>query len=470
MFTIHFDANTGIPLYEQIYQYIKNEIRTGALLPGEKLPSSRSLAAHLQVSRNTIDMAYGQLVSEGYLESKEKKGYYACEIAPLHTYSGQPALTLQPNEIPVIKQGYQYDFSPFAIDISNFPYNTWRKLSKDVLSDNPEIFLQGPGQGDESLRNAIGRYLHESRSVSCTPDQIVVGAGTDYLLQLLIQLLPSKSVLAMENPTYTQAYRIFHGLGVTVAPISLDSSGIRVKELESSHANVAYVTPSHQYPLGVVMPVKRRSELLNWANQQTDRYIIEDDHDSEFRYKGKPIPALQGLDSGGKVIYLGTFSRAIAPAIRVAYMVLPKSLLRIYKETFPYYSSTVSRVDQNVITTFIEHGYFERHLNKMRKLYKLKHDSLLGALKCFGNKIEILGENAGLYLVIRMHFSLTEEEIIKRAASSHIRVYGMKEYYLTPQSDYIPTLLLGYANLTPDEIRAGIHILYEALLSLISDT
>lgn len=463
MFTIHLNSKLNTPLYEQIYRYIKNEIKIGALAYGEKLPSTRSLATHLQVSRNTIDMAYGQLLSEGYIESKEKKGYFISEVTELVQYpSNKKTNKVALNEN---KKKYKYDFSPFVIDINSFPYNTWRKISKNCFLENKDIFLKGLGQGDEPLRLAITKYLHESRNVNCSKEQIIIGAGTDYLLQLILQLLPSKSHIAMENPSYKKAYKIFNGLNYQVTPIDLDTNGMNIKELSTIDANIAYVTPSHQYPIGIVMPIKRRLELLNWASSNENRYIIEDDHDSEFRYKGKPIPALQGLDANGKVIYLGTFSRAIAPGIRIAYMVLPNDLLKIYKNQYSYYSSTVSRVDQSILTTFIEEGYFERHLNKMRKIYKYKHDLLINSLKVFGDNIEILGENAGLHLVLKIHLKLTESEIIQIAEKNNIRLYGLKEYYIKETSKiYVPTILLGYANMSEKEITDGIQLLKKVLI------
>ncbi|WP_455717537.1 MocR-like pyridoxine biosynthesis transcription factor PdxR [Anaerosporobacter sp.] len=468
MFTIPLNTKSKTPLYDQIYTYIKNEIRNGTIAYQAKLPSTRSLATYLQVSRNTVDMAYSQLVSEGYIESKAKSGYYVCQIeemlaVPKHT-------TIRQNPQQTLKPSYTYDFSPFTIDIHHFPYNTWRKLSKECLNNsNNDLFLLGPKQGDISLRESIQKYLHESRGVQCDKDQIIVGAGADYLLQLLAQLLSSMSEsckIAMENPTYTQAYRIFSGLGVATCCIPLDNSGIRIGSLNISGANIAYVTPSHQYPLGIIMPIKRRQALLQWANETNDRYIIEDDHDSEFRYKGKPIPALQGLDHNGKVIYMGTFSRAIAPAIRVGYLVLPPAILNLYNSRYSYYTSTVSRIDQSILATFISDGYFERHLNKMRKHYKAKHDILIQALKIFKNKISIQGEHAGLHLVVTFHLPITEEELIEKAAHSSIKLYGLKKFFISfdNRKNYEPTILLGYANLTEDEIITGIEQLYKTCI------
>lgn len=467
MFTIHLNTKSKTPLYDQIYTYIKNEIRSGSIPYQAKLPSTRSLATYLQVSRNTVDMAYSQLVSEGYIESKSKSGYYVCQLAEMLAVPKQTPI----KQVPVqnVRPTYTYDFSPFAIDIHHFPYNTWRKLSRECLNNaNNDLFLLGPKQGDIGFRESIQKYLHESRGVQCNKEQIIVGAGADYLLQLLAQLLQSMSSsckIAMENPTYTQAYRIFCGLGVPTCCIPLDNSGIRIDSLKISGANVAYVTPSHQYPLGIIMPIKRRQALLQWANETDNRYIIEDDHDSEFRYKGKPIPALQGLDQNGKVIYMGTFSRAIAPAIRVGYLVLPQALLDVYNSKYSYYTSTVSRIDQSILTSFINDGYFERHLNKMRKHYKGKHDTLIQALKIFKNKISIQGEHAGLHLVVTFHLPLTEEELIAKAAQSSIKLYSLKRFFINfDENNYEPTILLGYANLTEDEIIAGIEQLYKTCI------
>lgn len=478
MITFNIDSKSRLPMYEQIYNYIRNEIKNGHLPYKTKLPSARNLAINLQVSRNTVDMAYSQLVSEGYIEAVPKSGYYVGQISDFTPLGINPV----PPSVPNVRNKVhsRYNFSPFAIDINSFPYNIWRKLSRECMNDNNnELFLLGNNQGDENLRIAIERYLHESRGVNCTTDQIIIGAGADYLLQLLSQILQftgrdGNPSIAMENPAYKQVYKIFSGMHYRVAPIDLDINGIRIKELSECGSDIVYVTPSHQYPLGIVMPITRRLELLQWANTAPDRFIIEDDHDSEFRYKGKPIPALQGIDTSDRVIYIGTFSRAIAPAIRIGYMVLPKVLLDIYRKNFYYYSSTVSRVDQCIMTNFINGGYFERHLNKMRKIYKGKHDLMIQGLKIFEDKIRIEGENAGLHLVIRFLCGASEKELIEAAAKKGIRIYGLSEHYIhmanahtasrkAPVSPAVPTILLGYANVPEEDITAGIPALHEAL-------
>lgn len=463
MLTCHLNTNSNIPLYEQIYQFIRGEIKSGSLACGQKLPSTRKLATHLQISRNTVDMAYSQLLSEGYIESRPKCGFFVCKVSELaNLSSSKPAIkTNRPN----VKESYPYDFSPFAIDINSFPFATWRKLSRECMSfDNNELFLLGARQGDLSFRLAIRKYLHESRGVNCNEDQILIGAGADYLLQLLGQLLNCDDKIAMENPTYRQAYMIFNGLKIPTVPISLTATGINIDELKQSDANICYVTPAHQYPVGIVMPYAQRLELLNWANQDTNRYIIEDDHDSEFRYRGKPIPSLSGMDTNEKVIYLGTFSRSIAPAIRIGYMVLPRPLLMKYQMNFSYYASTVSRVDQAILTSFINGGYFERHLNRMRKIYKGKHDTLMNALKIFGKEITIYNENAGLHLLVQFHGNYTEDHLLELTKKNGIRLYSLREHYIVPdtRTDGI-FLLFGFGNLSEKAINEGVSKLYHLL-------
>ena len=283
----------------------------------------------------------------------------------------------------LFREKFEVDFSPRGIDLEGFPYATWRKISRSVLKEEDrELFLKGEPQGDLILREAIREYLHAARGVNCDVSQIIIGAGNEYLLMLLSQIIGRDAVIAMENPTYRQAYRVLSGVGHKVLPVGIDKNGFCVKELEGQDVQAAYVMPSHQFPTGTVMPVRRRQELLFWAGEQPGRYLIEDDYDSEFRYKGKPIPALQGMDQNGCVIYMGTFSKAIAPAIRVGYMVLPEALLSVYLAKGRFYSSTVSRVDQRILAKFISGGYFERHLNRMREIYKGKHDRRMRGTSC----------------------------------------------------------------------------------------
>lgn len=460
--TINLNSKSNLPLYEQIYRYIKDEIKAGRIHCRTKLPSTRALASHLQVSRSTIDMAYTQLLSEGYIESVPYKGYYVAEVDLLYTI--QNTRVDDKSSAKAQKNAATIDFSPRGIDLSSFPYNTWRKITKNALSsDNKELFKSGEHRGDEEFRKTICNYLYAARGVRCSFENIIIGAGNEYLLMLLNRLIDVHSVIAMENPTYKQAYRVLCSLGNKVIPIGMDKSGMKTDELCASDATIAYVMPSHQYPLGIVMPIKRRLELLQWAAGAESRYLIEDDYDSEFRYIGKPIPALQSIDDKGKVIYIGTFSKSIAPAIRMSYMVLPAPLMELYNKKLSFYSSTVSRIDQTIVNTFISDGYYERHLNKMRAIYRNKHDLLLNELKGLDSRIQISGENAGIHIMLTIDTSYTEQELINRAIKAGARVYGLTEYFIEkPMKAERPTIILGYANLSDFEIIKGVNLLKQA--------
>lgn len=451
------------PLYEQIYEYMKEEIRKKSLPSRAKLPSTRALANHLKVSRSTTQMAYDQLVSEGYIEAEPCRGYFVAEIEELLGLKREDGSHSLLEEEPQ-KEKYQVDFSPRGIDLGSFPFSVWRKLSRNTLvDDNREMFSSGDPQGEAALRETIKNYLHTARGVKCHAGQIVVGAGNEYLLMLLSQIIGRNHLIAMENPTYKQAYRVLKSLGYQVEPVEMDRNGIHMGLLEKSGANTVYVMPSHQYPTGIVMPVKRRMELLSWAAEKEERYIIEDDYDSEFRYKGKPIPALQGMDKSGQVIYIGTFSRSIAPAIRIGYMVLPEKLLAVYRERVSFYASTVSRIDQNILFQFISGGYYERHLNRMRAVYKGKHDALLTELRALEDRFDIKGENAGIHVLLTSRENISERNLMEKAAERGVRVYGFSGYFIRqPKKVEQGTVVLGYANLSEDEIRAGIALLSEA--------
>lgn len=459
---IPIDNASSVPMYEQIYLHIKAEIQSRHLPAGRRLPSTRILAENLKVSRSTTQMAYDQLVSEGYIEPVPCRGYFICKMEALVEVKLEQERDFIKQEEPA-EGPYRIDFSPRGIELESFPYGVWRKISKDILvGDNVELFRTGDSMGEAGLREVIRSYLHSARGVSCRADQIIIGAGSEYLLMLLCQILGPDNRIAMENPTYRQAYRIFASHGYEVAPVPMDTYGMAVAQLEKEAANIAYTMPAHQYPMGIIMPVKRRQELLKWANKAAGRYLIEDDYDSEFRYRGKPIPALQGMDKNGKVIYIGTFSKSIAPAIRVSYLVLPGELMRTYHERYGFYSSTVSRLDQKVLYEFIAQGHFERHLNRMRAIYKNKHDLLLSELKCLEPEFTVSGENGGLHILLSHRGERSEAELIELAKARGLRVYGLSGYYIHPEHIHgNSTVVLGFANLKEEEIRTGVRILCE---------
>ena len=463
---IPLKAQAGKPMYEQIYEYIKEEIRKGSLAAGTRLPSTRILAEHLKISRSTSQMAYDQLVSEGYIETIPCKGYFVLKIDELVEVEPETKMgfLVEPEQQ---EAELDVDFSPRGIDLTSFPYNAWRKVTRATLmDDDKEMFLTGSPQGEPGLREAIRGYLHSARGVNCTADQIIIGAGSEYLMMLLTQILGTSRTIAMENPTYRQAYRVFESLGCQMKPVEMDAHGMNVRLLEESGADIAYVMPSHQYPMGVVMPVKRRQELLSWAGRGEKRYLIEDDYDSEFRYRGKPVPALQGMDIQGKVIYMGTFSKSIAPAIRVGYLVLPAPLLAVYKRKCGFYASTVSRIDQKIIYQFLTEGHYERHLNRMRAIYKGKHDVLMSELKTLGTEFIVQGEYAGLHVLLKYRKAGMETWLVEEAAKARVGVYGISCFLIAPQADQkekcLSTVVLGYARLNEDQIREGIRRLAAA--------
>lgn len=445
-----------IPLYEQIYAAIRQDIEEGSITCGEKLPSTRLLASNLGVSRFTVDLAYGQLVSEGYIFARAGSGFFVCDLSDLPVSIHRSPASVEHLRKP---EQVRIDFSPFAVDTAHFPYNLWKKRNREVLDEQEELFLIKDAAGDERFRVMLTDYLYRARGVRCLADQILIGAGNEYLLLLLAQLL-GKPGIAMESPTYVQAYEVLRHAGANVFPVPMDAEGFCIPSGEDCPANVVYVMPSHQFPMGTVMPLKRRQALLDWAAKQEGRYIIEDDHDSEFRYVGKPIPSLQGRDANDCVIYLGTFSKSISPALRMSYMVLPRHLSRRFREQFGFYSSTVSTQQQRLVCRFMETGDFERHLNRMRRVYKAKHDFLLRELKARPWVRGISGENAGLHLAVAVASDMPEEVLLNEAGARGVQIYGLGRYHIAGEAGNAPlTLVLGFGGLTEDEIAGGLAVL-----------
>ena len=491
MIEIMIDLQGGAkaPLYEKIYEYIKRDVIEGKIPVGEKLPSTRLLAKHLAVSRSTVEMAYEQLLAEGYIKAEPCRGFFVCDITELYELGNiediRHIVSFVKKEQEETACRHIIDFSPYAIDTEHFPYNVWRKLNKNVLlDDREELLLSGDGQGDYGLRKAIAAYLHQARGVNCQPDQLIIGAGNEYLEILLTQILGRNKQVLMENPTYLQAYHTFLNMGYQMSFVSVEEEGIDPQKVRKYDPDVVYIMPSHQFPLGTVMPLKQRLELLKWASEKEERYLIEDDHDSEYRYRGKPIPSLQSIDHFDKVIYIGTFSKSIAPSLRISYMVLPPELLKRYHKNCGFYSTTVPKIQQEVLRAFIEEGHFERHLNKMRGIYRSKHDFLLAELKKRNWVEKIYGDHAGLHVLVQVNTEKKEKEICNLAEKQGIRIYGISEYVVwesdqkchetgknknastesekkgfAANSPHKPILLLGYGRLSEDEIQKGLFML-----------
>jgi len=459
MLLLELDKDGDIPLYEQIYDQIRLDITDGKLPVGMKLPSKRKLGEFLDVSQTTIELAYGQLTAEGFISSIPRKGFYVQAIEELAYV--RPANQIE-DAIVVKQETIVTDFSPGHIDTDSFPFTQWRKYAKDVMDEpSKKLLLLGDPHGDFELREQIARYLYHSRSVDCTPEQIIVGSGTEQLMPLVIRILGIDATYAIEDPGYPLTHHVFYHNNREAIPIAVDEEGMDVESLQLSGATIAYVTPSHQFPTGTVLSAARRTALLNWASSQDENFIIEDDYDSEFRYAGRPIPALQGMDKGDSVIYLSTFSKSLMPSLRIAYMVLPDSLLKKYKQAFTHYSSTVPRLDQHILARFMADGQFSRHLNRMRKLYRRKLQTLTGALLSYAPHISFSGEEAGMHIIVTVHTNLSEEALSEAAQEVGIRIYGLNKYRSTPLHGE-PSFLIGFGGLSEETIKIAVTHLMNA--------
>lgn len=441
------------PLYEQIYDQIRLAITEGKLPVGMKLPSKRKLGEFLDVSQTTIELAYGQLHAEGFISSIPRRGFFVQAIEELAYV--QPIHKAE-KPIEMKEETIQINFSPGHIDTDSFPFTQWRKYARDVIDESSkDLLLLGDPHGDIELRAEIARYLYHSRSVDCTPEQIIVGSGTEQLMPLVIRILGKEATYAIEDPGYPLTHHVFFHNNRKAIPIVVDEEGMDVQALQLSEATVAYVTPSHQFPTGTVLSAARRTALLNWSSSQEEHFIIEDDYDSEFRYTGRSIRALQGMDKGGSVIYISTFTKSLMPSLRIAYMVLPHKLLTRYKEAFIHYSATVPRLDQHILARFMADGQFSRHLNKMRKIYRRKLQTLTETLLMYAPHISFSAEEAGMHIIMTVHTDESEETLNKAAKTIGIRIYGLNTYRTSPISEE-PSFLIGFGGLSEEEIRTGI--------------
>ncbi|WP_186564360.1 PLP-dependent aminotransferase family protein [Lawsonibacter celer] len=460
MLTPILDHSSKQPLYEQIYHHIRGEMEAGRLRAGERLPSKRALAAHLKVGVITVEGAYSQLLAEGYLRSEPKRGFFVQPLEALPT--SPPACRPIPSAAELaVSPPFQYDFSTSRVDTGLFPFATWAKLMREVLSAREAALLSSTHpQGSPELRRAIAEHLYRFRGIQADSEQVVVGAGSEYLIGLLVQLLGREGGYGVENPGYTKPARIFASNGAQVVPLPLDGQGLRVDALEAAPVRVAHVTPAHHFPMGIIMPVTRRKALLAWAMECRERYIIEDDYDSEYRFSGRPIPALQSLDGGERVIYLNTFAKSLAPSLRISYMVLPPHLLERYRRELRFYSSTVPAFEQYALALFMERGHFERHLSRTRIRYKARREALLAAAKETGLlKVGAFsGGDAGLHLLLRLHDCRSEAELAALAAKAGVGVAPLDGCYLTPPPpNQDPCLILGYTRTPPEAMEPALR-------------
>ena len=450
---ILLDRSHDFPLYEQIYRQMKQDITNRTVPVGKKLPSKRKLSEFLSVSQTTIEQAYGQLVAEGYITAVPRSGYY---VQAMEELAYVEPVEVKKDSIPK-KSIPAINFSPGMVDPTLFPFSKWRKVAKDIIDEHSSHLLQlGDPHGDVELRNEIATYLYHSRGVICTPEQIIVGSGTEQLIPLIIRILGDEAVYAVESPGYPLTHYVFdHHLRPAI-PIQVDTEGIDVDALQQSSASVAYVTPSHQFPTGTVLSAPRRAALLNWASANPNHIIIEDDYDGEFRYTGRPIPSLQGMDRGENVIYLSTFSKSLMPSLRIAYMVLPPALLERYKGAFIQYASTVPRFDQHILARFMAEGQFARHLNRMRKVYRKKLQVLTETLAPFSHTVSYSGDEAGMHIIITVHKPMHEAQLEELALQDGVQIYSLNGYQSKNGSGW-PSFLIGFGGLNESDIQEGIE-------------
>ena len=454
MLTYDLKKAPGIPLYEALYRCIREDILSGALAPGEKLPSKRALAQNLEVSKITVEAAYDQLLAEGYIRSREKVGYFveAVERRP-RIQLPQPRAPARAVPEPLL------DLT--ANGTGQFPFSVWSRLQRGVMLDYGRTLLQPlPNRGIPELRQAIGEHLLAFRGLRVDPQNILVGAGTDFLYNLLLQLLGRDLVYAVEEPGYDKIRKIYAAGGVSCVSAPMDSRGVIPSAL--GKAQVLHISPSHHFPTGLVTPLDRRRELLAWAG--TDKWIIEDDYDSEFRFHARPMPAMASLDSRGRVIYMNTFSKSLAPSIRISYMVLPPELMARFQRELGFYSCTVASFEQYTLARFLREGCFEKHINRMRRFYKNRRNTVIAMLEAspLAPRLEILEQDAGLHFLVRVQTRLSDQELTGRLADLGVRVKALSEYYHDSSADR-HCLVVNYSGVQESQLEQALTLLWEAL-------
>ena len=460
MFNLNESLNHQI-LYVQIYEQLKEMIKKGTYKANQKLPSKRKLSVLLKVSPLTVDRSYQQLIAEGYVYSIEKSGYFVAEQVEMQIIDSNKFKDIEMKEEK--KTEYLYQFKTNIVDTSIFPNATWAKLAREVLSENHhEMLNESHPKGMRLLRVEIAKFLELYRGMKVDLEQIIIGSGSTSLISMIVEMLGRDQKYAIEDPSYQKIYQLFKSNDVDLSPIQLDLFGIEMKSLKKSLASIVHITPSHQFPTGIVMPIQRRTELLNWASESENRYIIEDDYDSEFRYLGKPIPALQSLDQNDRIIYMNTFTKTLAPSFRMSYMVLPKKLLPIYSKIQSYHSCTVPNFEQYIMYKFMKGGYFERHINRMKNLYKQKIEMIIESCSHYKD-IEIKGIDAGLHCLLVIHQNIDEKEFLVKMNEKQIFIKGLHEYYVNEETLDKPTLVLGYSGIPLGKLKESLDFLLKAI-------
>ena len=458
MLTYDLDKRGNKTMYEYLYELIKEDIADGKLKADEKLPSKRGLSQHLQISVKTVENAYEQLLLEGYIRSEEKRGYYVNKIAVVT--GGAPGYAA-----PVKR--FQEETYLADLTANNIRYDTWAKVMRETLTDyNTSLLKTVPFNGVLQLREAIADHLNRYRGMQVSADHIIIGAGTEYLYNRLLQLLGPDVKFGVENPGYRKITKIYDENGVDWDYVNIDDKGMKVDELRMKDINVAHVSPEHHFPIGLVMPVARRQELLNWAAEEPGRYIIEDDFDCEFRMQGKPIPSIQSRDRSHRVIYMNTFSKTMVPSLRIGYMVLPEKLMEKYISTMNFYSCTVSGFEQYAMAAFIEKGYFERHIKRLVNDYRGRREKICRMFRESRlNEIStIYQDDAGTHFLLHVKTSLSDVEIKWAVRQKGILINCLSEYCFADADKYHGILVIHYSDMDEATLKLVIAAFEEIFL------
>lgn len=462
MRTYNFE-NINCPLYEYIYKCIKDDIISGVLLAGEKLPSKRSFAQNNGVSTITVENAYEQLLSEGYIFSIPKKGYFVADIIKfINTSKAKKSEVKIDIHIPQKNNNCTIDLSNNHANPEMFPFSIWSKIMRKILIEKQEQLLKDAEVGGiMELRSAIAEHLKSFKGMQIDPRQIIIGAGTEYLYGLLIQLLGNEKTYCIENPGYNKLQQIYKLYNVQCCLADIDNKGIMIDALENCNANIAHISPAHHFPTGITMPIDRRYEVLAWAEKADDRYIIEDDYDSEFRQNGKPISPLQSIDNNEKVIYMNTFSKSLTSTIRISYMVLPVHLADIFYEKLGFYKCTVSNLGQYALSEFIAEGYFEKHINRMRLYYGKKRQLLINTIKnsSLKGKCHIIDNSSGLHFLLKLETEYDDIFITEKLLQKGVSLRALSSYYLDGEKRNLHSFLLNYSNIEPEKLVDSLNLL-----------
>lgn len=444
------EQNSKIPLHIQLYNELKNDIITNLKI-GDKLNSIRKTSSIYNLSKNTVESAYTQLVAEGYIDSKPKSSYVVTDT----NYQNFNTSNIEITDTQEERENYKYDFYPARLEKDSFPLKLWKRLFTRVIDDTLDFGAYSNPQGEFGLREEISKYLISSRRVRCNPNQIIVSNGFLDSMQLLANMLQyTYKSFAIEEPGYHVACKAFTGYGYDIDKIPLDKNGIIFEELKKSKSKLVYITPSHQYPTGVSMPISKRLNLLNWAKEK-EAFIIEDDYDSELTYENRPIPSLQGLDKFNRVIYVGTFSKSLSPTLRISYMVLPPILIDLYKNAYHFRDSSVCLMTQKTLEYFMKDGHWEKHLRKIRTLNKKKHNLMRDLLiKKLSNTFKIETQGGGLAILINPSVPFDLEKLKNLTKVAKIKIYFSKEN----SGGNWDAIRMGFGGLTLEEIPKAIDI------------